>query len=332
MAQLRAQEIREGITDESSVAAKAQADLAKLRHTSAVAELESVQLEFLKLQEQYSSLVIERDIAVRKAEEAVSTCREVDTKLEELTLELISAKENLELAHSAHLEAEEHRIGASLAREQDCFTWEKELKEREEELKILNEKFASTKDLKSKLNAATSTLGKLKAELAAYMETKLFEEMANMGDDGTSEAREMKRSIVEALEKAKKELEEVKGNVEKANNEMEILKVANVSLKSELDNEKASLLTLQQREGMASIAVTSLEVELDRTKDELEVVSCSASRLLVQSTDFTNLIQMANCPFLFNLFTTHTGIDHQPSIYSPKALNLGYRPHMLLIY
>ncbi|XP_078154926.1 WEAK CHLOROPLAST MOVEMENT UNDER BLUE LIGHT-like protein (DUF827) isoform X2 [Carex rostrata] len=293
LAQLRAQEIREGITDESSVAAKAQADLAKLRHTSAVAELESVQLEFLKLQEQYSSLVIERDIAVRKAEEAVSTCREVDTKLEELTLELISAKENLELAHSAHLEAEEHRIGASLAREQDCLTWEKELKEREEELKILNEKYASTKDLKSKLNAAASTLGKLKAELAAYMETKLFEEMANMGDDGTSEVREMKRSIVEALEKAKKELEEVKGNVEKAKNEMEILKVANVSLKSELDNEKASLLTLQQREGMASIAVTSLEVELDRTKDELEVVRLKEKETREKMVELPKMLQHA---------------------------------------
>lgn len=303
-----------------------------MRHTSAVAELESVQLEFLKLQEQYSSLVIERDIAVRKAEEAVSTCREVDMKLEELTLELISAKENLELAHSTHLEAEEHRIGASLAREQDCLTWENELKEREEELKILNEKYASTKDLKSKLNAATSTLGKLKAELAAYMETKLFEEMANMGDDGASEVREMKRSIEEALEKAKKELEEVKGNVEKAKNEMEILKVANVSIKSELDNEKSSLLTLQQREGMASIAVTSLEVELDRTKEELEVVSCSASRLLVQSTDFTNLRPNGPLSFLFYFISINIGINNQPSIYSPKALNLGYQPHMLLIY
>lgn len=263
--------------------------MAKLRHTSAVAEIESVQLEFLKLQEQCSSLVIERDIAVRKAEEAVSTCKEVEMKVEELTLELISAKENLELAHSTHLEAEEHRIGASLAREQDCLTWEKELKEREEELKILNEKYASTKDLKSELNAATSTLGKLKAELAAYMETKLFEEMTRTGDDGTDEAREMKRSIEEALEKAKKELEEVRGNAEKVKNEMEILKVANSSLKLELDNEKAELLTLQQREGMASIAVSSLEAELDRTKEELEVVSSCANRLLVLSTDFSNL-------------------------------------------
>jgi chromosome segregation ATPase len=276
LALLRAQEIKEGITDESSVAAKAQADVAKLRHTSAVAELESVKLEFLKLQEQCSSLVTERDITVRKAEEAVLACREVEMKVEELTLELISAKENLEAAHSAHLEAEEHRIGASLVGEQDCLTWDEELKEREEELKILNEKYASTKDLKSKLNAATSTLDKLKAELAAYMETKLFEEMTSIGDDGTNEAREIKRSIDEALEKAKKELEEVRGNVDKAKNKMEILKVANISLKSELDNEKAALLTLQQREGMASIAVASLETELDRTKEELEVVSCCA--------------------------------------------------------
>ncbi|KAJ1696839.1 hypothetical protein LUZ63_005351 [Rhynchospora breviuscula] len=293
LAQLRAQEIQQGITDESSVAAKAQADLAKERHTSAVAELESVQLEFQKLQEQYSSLVIERDIAVRKAEEAVTTCREVEIKVEELTLELISAKENLESAHSVHLEAEEHRIGASLVREQDCLAWEKELKEREEELQILNEKYSSTKDLKLELNAATSTLGKLKAELAAYMETILSQEMMGAGDKGTNEAREIKRSIEEALDKAKKELEEVKGNVDKAKNEVEILKMANVSLKLELDNEKAALLTLQQREGMASIAVSSLEAELDRTKEELEVVRLKEKETREKMVELPKMLQQA---------------------------------------
>lgn len=323
LAQLRAHEVQQGITDESSVAAKAQADLAKSRHTNAVAELESVRLEFLKLQEEYSSLVIERDIAARKAEETVLAYREVERKVEELTLELISAKENLELAHSMHLEAEEHRIGASLARDQDFLTWEKELKERQEELKMLNEKYASTEDLKTKLNAATSSLEKLNAELVAYMETKLTEQMTSSGDD-TSEAREIKRSIEEALDKGKKELEQVRGNVEKAKNDVGILKLANASLKLELDNEKAALLTLQQREGMASIAVSSLEAELDRTKEELEVVSSLLLQELVVLSGYQHIVQTCINPMTkwqnniclftsFCLFSISSGIKDKES-------------------
>ncbi|KAJ3673221.1 hypothetical protein LUZ60_006595 [Juncus effusus] len=297
LAQLRAEEIEQGIVnDESSMVVKAQVDLAKSRYENAVKEFELVRFEFGKLEEECLKLVSERDLVVKRAEEADLECKEVEKKVEELTLELILAKENLELSHSTHLEVEEHRIGAALAREQDSLSWERELREKEEELRELSEKYEATKDLRVKLKEAYNTLGKLKAELAAYIESKLSEEMSGLvGTDGTgtSEAREVKKSIELALENSRRELEEMKGNVDKAKIEVEILKAASGALKSEMENEKMTLLTLQQREGMASIAVSSLEAELERTKEELEVVRSKERETREKMVELPKMLQQA---------------------------------------
>lgn len=71
---------------------------------------------------------------------------------------------------------------------------------------------------------------------------------------------------------AKKELEEVELNIEKATKEVNCLKVAAESLKSELEREKSTLETVKQREGMASVAVASLEADLERMKVEINRV------------------------------------------------------------
>ncbi|PHU06917.1 hypothetical protein BC332_23406 [Capsicum chinense] len=93
-----------------------------------------------------------------------------------LAVEPITSKEFLEAAHAAHLEAKDHRVRASMAREKDIINWEQELKKAEEELERLNQKILSAKDHRAKLYAGSSLLQDINNELATYMESKLKQE------------------------------------------------------------------------------------------------------------------------------------------------------------
>lgn len=265
LAKLRVEEMEQGITDEASIAAKVQLEVAEARHVSAVCELKTVTAELEQLRVDFSVLVSEKDTAVKMAGEAVSASKEVEKTVEDLTIELMSLKESLDSAHAAHLEAEEHRLGAVLAREQDILYWEKEVKLAEEELEKANEQIRSARDLKSNLDTASALLKDLKSELATYMESQT--------DEGNSKTEEKNThfEMQAAAVSARKELEEVKRNLEKAMDEVNCLKVAATSLRSELEKEKSEISTIRQREGMASIAVASLEAELNKTKSDIAV-------------------------------------------------------------
>ncbi|KAK1554570.1 hypothetical protein Q3G72_014168 [Acer saccharum] len=295
LAKLRVEEMEQGIADANSVAAKTQLEVAKARHIAAVTELKSVKDELESLCKDYASLVAERDAAIKNAEEAVSASKEIERTVEELTIELIATKESLESAHAAHLEAEEQRIGATMARDQDSHHWEKELKQAEEEIQKLTQQIISTKDLKSKLDTASALLLDLKGELAAYMESKLKEGTKEEHSNGELEQPERKThtDIQAAVASAKKELEEVKLNIEKATTEVNYLKVAAISLQSELEREKSALATIRQREGMASVAVASLEAELDSTRSEIALVQMKEKETRENMVELPKQLQQA---------------------------------------
>ncbi|XP_072991693.1 protein WEAK CHLOROPLAST MOVEMENT UNDER BLUE LIGHT 1-like [Typha latifolia] len=259
--------------------------VAKAKHETAVAEFKFAKEELVTVEEHYDALVQERDISNNKMEEAASVKEEIKKTVDELTLELTEIKESLKLANAAHLEAEEHRIGTSLAREQDCLTWDKEVKQAEEEVQQLNEKLLSAKDLKLKLHEASTLLLELKAELEAYMEAKL-----NLDAE---EAKKTQTSIQEALDSMTKELEEVKGIMERVKDEVDCLRVAASSLREELDREKTTLITLQQREGMAFVTLTSLQDELSKTEREIEMVREKEKEAGEKMVELPKLLQEA---------------------------------------
>ncbi|TVU46703.1 hypothetical protein EJB05_06254 [Eragrostis curvula] len=293
LAQLRAQEMEQGIDDDASVIAHTQLTVAKERHEKAVEELKLVKEELRSTREQYGILTTERDVAIKRAEEVVSAAKETEKQVKELTLELIASKESLELAHAAHHEAEEHRLGAALVKEQDCLAWEKELQQAQEEFRQLNEQILSKTDVESKIDENMRKLLSLQNELAAYMESKLSEESGVVQEQGSDEAKEISRSIKQALASTRKELEEVREKIEKAKDEANLVRVIAESLRSELDKEKASLLTLQQREGMASITVSSLEAELNSTQQEIEIVHKKEAETREKMAELPRMLQQA---------------------------------------
>ncbi|XP_078432993.1 protein WEAK CHLOROPLAST MOVEMENT UNDER BLUE LIGHT 1-like isoform X1 [Wolffia australiana] len=276
MAQLQAAEMAQGIATEAGAAAKAQLEVTKARHTQAESELTTAREELETMKAQLQSLVYEKEAAEDKAATAQFSAREAEKAAEELTMELISAREALEAAQAAHLEAEEHRIGTSMARDQDLFNWDKELKEAQAEVDRLAQQLAQARELKSTLESASETLVKIKGELAVYTAESAAEDGAQSG-----------------MAAMKRELEEVRGSIEKTKGEVNFLKVASASLAAELEKEQAALTPMKQREGMASVAVSSLETELGRVNAEIETARVKEREAREEMVELPRALQKA---------------------------------------
>ncbi|OIV93697.1 hypothetical protein TanjilG_16548 [Lupinus angustifolius] len=242
---LKIEEMEQDIVNEASIEAKAQVEVEKARHAAAVSDLKFIRRELDSLHKEYDSMVSGRDIVVKRADEAVAASKEVEKELGDLTAEFISTKESLDFVRAAHLDAEEQGLGVM---DEECHNLKVEFEQAEEEFQRLNQEVLSARVLKSKLDASSSLLRDLKDELSAYMESK-------MKDEGDKER--------------KKELEEVKLNIEKATAEVKNLREASASLQLNLQQEKSVLTNLRQSEETASAAVVTLQEELEKTRSAI---------------------------------------------------------------
>uniref|UniRef100_A0ACD5WUW2 Uncharacterized protein n=1 Tax=Avena sativa TaxID=4498 RepID=A0ACD5WUW2_AVESA len=258
-------EMEEGVSSDDSVAGEDILKNIQERHKVLVAKLNLVNDELKRVQGDYDSLLIEHDRSIGKSQLAVIESKEAEMQAEELAVKLDKLKEVLDLARATCHDAEEHKVCASLARDEDHLKWEKGLRQAEEELSQLDKKLSSVADLKSKLETSSNLLVKLNEELIVCLEAKKIEDTQEQGN-GTRDA--MQEQII----LSRNELQEHVKNIDKVKDEVCALKIAAASLQSELSSEKEALATMQQREATASITISSLKVEIELAQQELEAV------------------------------------------------------------
>lgn len=298
LTQCRVAEMEQGISDNASLAAKAQLEVAVGRQTLAVTDLKLIKEKLEEMQGKYVSLVNERNMAVKRVQEAMQASKVIEKTVEELTSELIMAKETLESAYAAHLEAEGKRVFAAMAREQDSLGWRRELEKAENEIQKLNKQLSSVNGLKSKIEASSTLLPEFRAELASYMEFK----SAQVSDSVEKEANPKGRlgwtgndptETQSAIVSVRKELEEVNISMKKAKDHSNYLQVADASLKLELEKEKAALATMRQMEGLATKAVAYKKDELDGTQRELDLVQMRKKKFKERMVELPRLLEQA---------------------------------------
>lgn len=226
LARVKVEQMEQDIAKEASDAAKAQLEADEATHAAAVSELKALEEELEVHRKKYASMVIERDVAVKEAEEAVAASKEVEKTVEDLATELIAAKESLEAAKTLHLELEKERT-----------------------------KLGTVENLKSKLAASSSLLLDLKAELAAYKQSnlkpqcdeqrKVLEEVKLNIEKATAEVnclRAASESLKSQLEEEKSVTAMIKRREEKASD-------AVLSLKDELNRTESEFAAGQKENG-----------------------------------------------------------------------------------
>ncbi|KAL8153994.1 hypothetical protein V2J09_011754 [Rumex salicifolius] len=233
-----------------------------------VCELKCVKKEMEDLQQKQASLLSEKDVALKRVEDALSKSKEIEKNVEEMKLELVSNKETLESAHNLLLEADEKRNEAAMAKEKDKLVWDEDLKQAKEDMEKLNQQVEVVRDLKGKLNAASEMLERLRSELSGYKES--------------------------ATDEMQTELEGLKLETEKIRDDTESLKVASVALERELEHERSELASLKHREGVASANVAILEAELEKVKSEINAVHSREKEAKERMTDLPMQLEVAS--------------------------------------
>uniref|UniRef100_A0ACD5TTF7 Uncharacterized protein n=2 Tax=Avena sativa TaxID=4498 RepID=A0ACD5TTF7_AVESA len=263
LAKLRLRKIEKGARERA--AARGEIDGVKERHAVARAELGAARAELEALRKERDALKEEAGAAAARVREIAGEAVGASEEVREAAAELDALKAELESARDAHDVAEEKRLRLALAWQADKMQWQTELEQGEQEARRLRDELVAAGDLESKVAAASEYLANLRAELfARAVEGASAEETPAVGAPSAT------------LEMARKELEEVKANLEKAQDEAKILRVAAASLRADLEKEKAELATVRQKEGATSASIPSLQEELTRVTSELAAAQARA--------------------------------------------------------
>ncbi|KAK3130242.1 hypothetical protein QOZ80_6BG0490810 [Eleusine coracana subsp. coracana] len=267
LANIRFKEIQQGIASKESAAIQAEIELAKHRHKSALAELQSVKDELEQLQKEYHSLNTQKDNAKAKACESSTASQEIEKIVEGLTLKLITLKGSLTSSQAKHIIAQEHKVNVALAYQQEKSNFQNELKQADEEVQKLSDAISLNKDLESKLKAASATLVDLQDGFSSYLEEKPPPVVTLDG-----EAEQPTGSTRLKLARIRKELEDMRADIEKAKDEVKGFWNAAATLRADIEREKADIVALRHKEHLAALSTTSLQEEIRTTLCELNTV------------------------------------------------------------
>jgi hypothetical protein len=268
LANIRLKEIQQGIASKESAAIQAEIELAKHRRESALEELQSVKDELEQLQKEYHSLNTQKDNAKAKACESSTVSQEIEETVENLTLELITIKELLTSSQAMHIIAQEQKVNASLAYQQEKANCQNELKQADEEVQKLSDSISLNQDLESKLKAASAALVNLQDGFSFYLEERLPSFM------GLTEESEQRPTVNTRLILAKttKELEDMRAAIEKAKDEVKGLWNAAATLRADIERENTDITALRNKEHLAVISATSLQEQIQMTVCEINNV------------------------------------------------------------
>ncbi|KAL8130903.1 protein WEAK CHLOROPLAST MOVEMENT UNDER BLUE LIGHT 1-like [Apium graveolens] len=222
VAKRRVEELEKGIGHEANAAAKAQFKVAKGRTLAAESDLQSLKDELNKVRKDHASMINDRDTAVKKAEKTVSASKEVEKTVENLTIELRTAKTSLESVHTANAEADAAIASAKKKFEEVKLDTEKA----KYELNLLKE--AST-PLKSQLESeksALETIRQRQERLSVTVASTEAEVNRTMEEISLVQANERKVreevvEITEKLQKASEEADEAKSLAKAAHEELQ---------------------------------------------------------------------------------------------------------------
>ncbi|GJN33795.1 hypothetical protein PR202_gb22419 [Eleusine coracana subsp. coracana] len=242
LANIRFKEIQQGIASKESAAIQAEIELAKHRHKSALAELQSVKDELEQLQKEYHSLNTQKDNAKAKACESSTASQEIEKIVEGLTLKLITLKGSLTSSQAKHIIAQEHKVNVALAYQQEKSNFQNELKQADEEWIC-------------------------KMGFSSYLEEKPPPVVTLDG-----EAEQPTGSTRLKLARIRKELEDMRADIEKAKDDVKGFWNAAATLRADIEREKADIVALRHKEHVAALSTTSLQEEIRTTLCELNTV------------------------------------------------------------